>query len=365
MKKFRKIVNFKTISVLVLVILGLLIELLLWYKQSKLTEQHIARKWGYNSSAAQISCFFANITNVTEDDIIGFEHELDNALLQASIETTSQNPGARLWADAYSSEGKLYVNYNKNDIELNAFGVGGDYFYFHSMKLIDGSYFQSSDMNHDYCVIDKEAAWKLFGSPECVGMIVDISGQPFMVCGVVDNPKGKIYDEAGLDRGKIYISYDKFAELNGYAPINHYEIVMPNPVKQYAYNYVKEKIGVDEKEMEIVENNLRFNKLELLKHLKKLSYRAMNGKAIIYPYWENVVRVKEDEMAKLTLLQVILWGIALIIVIYMIVIWWKNRTYTFASLVRLLQDKYYDLNSAIYNKIKNNKFKNNKGGNYE
>lgn len=41
--------------------------------------------------------------------------------------------------------------------------------------------------------------------------------------------------------------------------INHYEIVMPNPVDEFAYGKVKEGIGIDEKNVEIVENSRRYS----------------------------------------------------------------------------------------------------------
>ncbi len=361
MKKFRKFINFKSISIVVLVVLMLLIELVLWFKESKLQDQFVADKWEVDTPVAQISCFFSNQSYISEDSIISFEHQLDDLLKTDSIALPpeKEGTGAKLWVDTYSGESKVDVVFDGNPVNLNALGVGGDYFYFHPGKLLGGCYFQGSDYNHDYCVLDKEAAWKLFGSTECVGLVVEIYGQPFMVSGVIENPKGKIYEDAGLDKGKIILSYDSLTKLTGNVLINHFEVVMPNPVKQYAYNLIEKNIGIDENEFEIVENSTRFDKLKLLQHLKVIPNRAMNKKAVIYPYWENVARVREDQMSELTLLQLILLICALIIFIIIVVIWWGNRTYTFGSLVQLLRDKYYDFSAYIYNKMRK------KGGKYE
>lgn len=351
MKKCKSFINIKTVSLVLLLLLGIIVELVLCYKQEKLTEQNVAKKWEFGVPSSQISCFFSTRAYLSQEDVLSFEHTLDTALKEASIENPSQNPGARLWIDTYSAEGSLTANYEKNSVNLTAYGVGGDYFFFHPLTLISGAYFQSSDINHDYCVLDKDAAWRLFGSTDVVGMIIDINDRPFLVSGVVENPKEKIYEKAGMDRGVIYVSFENLVSKDSVPLINHYEIVMPNPVKGYALNYVKENIGVNEKEVEVLENTTRFSKLTLLQHLKKLSTRAMNSKAVIYPYWENVARVKEDQMAKLLLFQVICYLGAMMIFVAIVVKWWGRRKFTSAVLIRILRDKYYDFTVKLYSRF--------------
>lgn len=315
---------------------------------NKMDHQNVAEKWGDKKEVSQVSAFFSNQSYVTDDTILTFEHNLDDALKNDSIEASSEN--ARLWIDSYSAEGKLNVNYDRVSASLNCYGIGGDYFYFHSLKLIQGSYFSGNDVITDYCVLDNEAAWRLFGSNDCIGMIVDINGSPYMVSGVVENPQASIYQKAGLITGNIYISYERFKGMNPNALINHYEIILPNPVEHYGYNKLKELIGVDENEMELVENSTRFTKLSLLKHLKQLPLRAMNSKAIIYPYWENVARVKEDTVSKLVLCEAIFFGIVLLIVISIIVNWWKHKTFDLQSTIGFIADKCYDISANIHEK---------------
>lgn len=357
MKKYKELINYKSIAIVVFLILGFILEIISSVMIRKLDHQNIAPKWGYLGNVAQVSAFFSNQAYVSEDTILNFEHSLDDALKTESIESASENAGARLWIDSYSAETKLNVTYDKINATLNAYGVGGDYFYFHSLKLVNGSYFSSNDVINDYCILDQEAAWKLFGSNNVVGMVVEIAGSPYLISGVVENPKQSIYNKAGLDAGNIYISYEKLASIQSGALINCFEIVLPNPVKQYGYTKVQSLLGVDEREMDLVENSNRFKKLSLLQHLKELPLRAMNGKAIIYPYWENVARVKEDTITKLVLCEVICFFIVLLIVISIIVQWWKNKPYDLSSILTAISDKCYDISANIHEKKRNKKHK--------
>jgi len=303
------------------------------------TEQRVDRRWDSEGGVAQVSCFFSPNAGITEDDLESFEHSLDNALKEASIEQESPNPGARLWADAYSADGTITLSTDRGSIDADALGIGGDFFLFHQPQLLSGSYFSGSDLMQDYVILDRDAAWQLFGSNDVTGMTVNIGGRPHMVIGVVERPAGKLYEAAGLDGTRVFVSYETLSAYGHSGGINHFEIVMPNPVKQYALNYVREKLGTPEREVEVLENSSRFQIGKRLRLLLDFGTRSMNGKAIIYPYWENVARGYEDILAMLTLFQMLFViypsGVALVF----IVIRWKNKTWTARTVLVALQDK--------------------------
>ncbi|MBQ7776519.1 MAG: ABC transporter permease [Lachnospiraceae bacterium] len=308
-----------------------------------LDTQQMDKRWSNTGGVSQISCFFSVNATVTKDRIEEFEHALDAALEEASIVSESTNTNARLWADAYSADGQISVESNLNKITVDAIGIGGDFFLFHPMQLLSGSYFSGNDLMQDYCILDQDAAWKLFGSNDVAGQVVYIGGVAHVVTGVVKQEEGKLYEAAGLDDSQIYVSYDtleKYGRNNG---INHFEIVMPNPVSGYALEYVKKAIGVTESELEVVENSTRFDTLNRIKHIGKLSSRAMNGKAIIYPYWENVARAYEDRVAVMMLFQLIFLVFPVIVISIVLVILWKRRTWTVKSVLLSLRDKIEDI----------------------
>ena len=316
-------------------------------------EQRIARRWSSEGGTAQVSCFFSPNAGVTQDSIESFEHSLDNALKEASIEQESPNPGARLWADAYSADGTITLSTDKGTVQADALGIGGDFFLFHQLRLLSGSYFSGNDLMHDYVILDRETAWQLFGSTDVAGMLVTISGRPHMVIGVVERPSGKLYEAAGLDGPRVFVSYETLSAYGNSGGINHFEIVMPNPVKQYALNYVREQLGSQEREVEVLENSTRYSIGKRLRLLLDFGTRSMNGKAIIYPYWENVARGYEDILALLTLFQMVFAVYPSGVLLVWIAIRWKKKTWTARTVVVAISDKLQRVGEKRREKRKN------------
>jgi len=301
--------------------------------------QEMSKRWSPDGEAAQVSCFFSVNAYITQDKILEFEHSIDSALKDAGVLQESENPGARLWADAYSADGKITVSTENGKVEADAIGIGGDFFLFHPEKLLYGAYFSGNDLMQDYCVIDEDAAWQLFGSPNVAGKTVYINGVPHIVTGVVQRADGILEKKAGLDSTVIYVSYQTLSEHGSCNGINHYEIVMPNPVSDFAYQFIEEKLGTDEKETEVVENSGRYSFLSELKVLRQFGARSMNAKAIIYPYWENVARGVEDILALITLFQLLFLTYAVIVALVLFVKWWKHKGWTIKEKLLGLKDK--------------------------
>lgn len=324
-------------------ILSFLVFLLLYGSTSRMSgsllTQQMADRWSEEKNAAQVSCFFSQNAGMDPDTIEMFRHTLDNALLEASITQDSPNAGARLWADAYSADGQITVTSDRGSVTADAIGIGGDFFLFHPLKLLYGAYFSESNLNQDYCILDEDSAWQLFGSNNVAGMTVYIGGTPHIVAGVVHREEGRLAEAAGLDSTVIYVSYSTLETYGRSNGINHYEIVMPNPVKSYAYNYVMENIGVSEKEVEIVENSARYDLIRRFQLLLTFGTRSMNGKAIIYPYWENIARGYEDIIALVTLFAALFFLYPAVLLTAFIIISWRHKTWTVKGIYLKLQDK--------------------------
>lgn len=323
------------LSFVVFIILLLIIRAL----GNSQAEQQMARRWSEDGGVAQVSCFFSVDADVDRDRIEEFEHSIDNALTEASVIQDSENPGARLWADAYSADGSVTVTRGNNTLEANAIGIGGDFFLFHPLRLISGSYFSGNDLMQDYCVIDEDAAWQLFGSSDVAGMIVYIGNIPHIVTGVVERPDGHLAKAAGLNSTLIYVSCQTLEELGQSNGINHYEIVMPDPVSHFAENFVRENLGSDPLKTEVIENSSRFSFPKRLRMITQFGVRSMNGKAIIYPYWENIARGYEDIIALITLFDMLFLLYALGVAIVLFVIWWRHKGWTVRGKMLILKDK--------------------------
>ncbi len=327
----------RMLSVVASLLLFVLLTVVSNVLAGKQEAQQMAKRWSEKPDVAQVSCFFSVNARVTEESLEEFSHSVDTKLQEASIVSESENENARMWADAYSANGQITVQSERESITVDALGIGGDFFLFHPLQLLSGSYFSGNDLMQDYCLLDQEAAWKLFGSNDIEGQVVYIGGRAHIVSGVIKHEEGKLYEKAGLDASQIYVSYETLSKYGMNNGINHYEIVMPNPVEGFAKGYVEERIGVSENEREIVENSNRYSLLNRMKHIGKLATRSMNGKAIIYPYWENVARAYEDILAVLMLFELLFIAYPVIIIVGALRYRWKHRTWTVKSVMARLR----------------------------
>ncbi len=309
------------------------------HRAGSLDTQDMAARWAANGRASQISCFFSRESGITADSIISFEHALDKALEEASIVSESENANARLWADAYSAMGKITIQSNRASMEVQAVGIGGDFFLFHPLKLQSGSYFSGNDVMKDYVILDEDAAWQLFGSNDIAGQYITIRGVPHIVAGVIEREEGRLAKAAGLQSSVAYVSYETLSEYGTDYGLNTYEIVMPNPVSGYAKQYVAEHIGVAENEVEIVENSTRYRLSSLFKLLMQFGTRSMNGKAIIYPYWENIARGNEDILGLLLIFALLFFLYPAVLLLIVLIRAWKRRTWTARSVWLSIRDK--------------------------
>lgn len=302
--------------------------------KSGLNDQNAAARWSDEEDAAQISCFFTEGTEVDKNSIMTFEHQLDSALQEASI--VAPNESARLWSDAYSAQGKVTLNSGKISLEADAVGIGGDFFQFHPVRLLKGAYFSGNDLMHDQVILDEDAAWQLFGSNDVTGMEIRIGGIPHYISGVIQREEGRFHEAAGLDKTVVYLSYESLEAYGTTQGIDTYEIVMPNPVRGFAYSKVKEKFGIDENGMWVVDNTARFGLKQLFTVISEFGLRSMNNHAINYPYWENVARGWEDVLAVVLVLQTICILTPALIILTAIVVLWKRKAWTWKDVLHAL-----------------------------
>lgn len=308
--------------------------------ERSLPEQNAAERWSSEGDASQVSCFFSADAHMTEDRLIGFQYSIDSAIKDAGVTLQSENPGARLWADAYSADGTISVSSDRASLNnAQAIGIGGDFFLFHPLKLVSGSYFSGGSADKNYCVIDEDAAWQLFGSNNVAGMTVFIGGYPHIVTGVVERPGGRLAEAAGLNSTLVYVSYETLSTLGRCNNINHYEIVMPNPVSGFAYDYVKKNLGSNEENTAVIENTARFSFVNKVKLIGTFGTRSMNSKAIIYPYWENIARGYEDILLLMTVFELLFILYPAVLVLAVIVFWWRHKGWTMRDVYLKVKDK--------------------------
>lgn len=342
-KTFLSGLTLKQIILSSVTVLSLLLFLILtlWSDQmvEGLIDQQAAKRWDAEGKSAHVSCFLSERASLDEMAIVGFEHQLEQQLKEVlSAEEYSEENDRRLIADAYSSQGRITVVSEKGTLEAAAVGVGGDFFLFHPLTLVSGGYFSGDNLMQDYIILDEDAAWQLFGSSDIAGQSVMIGGVPHFVSGVVKRQTGRFAEKAGLDKTIVYLSYESLTAYGEGGAINTYEVLAPNPVKNFVYTAVKEKLGIDESDMIVVENSSRYSIESLIPVILDFGTRSMQDSGVRLPYWENIGRGAEDVKALALLGQGIFLLIPTVIVAVFLIIKWKNRNFTWKDVGNYLVD---------------------------
>lgn len=303
---------------------------------------YAAEKWDNSGGYSQISCFLSDSSGLNTDNITGLTSSFMTSL--QNISTEQQEEGQKLIPQAYSaSAGQVTVKSDKttgkSEAELTA--VGGDFFLFRDFTLVDGSYFSDSDIMQDGAVIDRSLSWALYGSDKTTGMSIYINDIKFYIAGVIDDPQDKLEKRTAGDTPRAYVSYEATSllslndkkssgdpdssepEAEGIKKISCFECLMPNPVKNFAYNTVKEAFESSYPKMyRIVDNSSRFEPSVRAKAFKKLSNYAISDSSAVYPYWENASRIAEFKLSniyfyrRLTYIIPILTGLWLLVILY-------------------------------------------------
>lgn len=372
---------------------------------SGLPDQLGADRWSDEMRMAQVSLFLTQDQKITEDDIKRFEYVLERKLLDAGVSDSAdgkedalsgpkiidtigidemytspklsneEDDGiGNLYTVAYCAQGTATLSFEGRILEnAAAIGVGGDFFIFHPLTLVSGAYFDGDDYMKDKVVIDEDTAWQLFGSTDIIGQSVLISGVPHYITGVVKKETGKLYEAAGLSKSYVYMSYDSLSRygkiLSGVVEskkisedgamasvggINCVEVLCPNPVNGLALKISKESLVSDDSVVVAIDNTDRFSAFSLFAVLKSFFTRSMWGKAIFYPYWENVARGYEDILALILLVRSIALLIVVIIATIAIINLYRHKKWTVRGIVKYLSDKKYDL-EAEYKQKKDKK----------
>lgn len=282
-----------------------------------LPDQLAARRWDGKGSS-QISAFFAQ----GEGDIPGRIYSLTAAVDQAMQDASLTAPEeGRLWYCAYSTEQNMYARTERDSTTLRVSVIGGEYFLIHQPDLLCGSYLMPGGENAGYVFLDEQAAWKLFGAINVVGMPVTLGDGEYIVCGVGAVPSGTVYDEAYGQTPRAYILFDS-PSASSVREISVYEAVLPNPVDGFALD-VFEKNFTAGGEYTVVENSRRFTVSALWDYITHMDTLGVRTSPVTYPWWENVAQVAQYRCAALLIAEIVLYALALLLCLTWCGIAWK------------------------------------------
>jgi len=266
--------------------------------------QQVAKAWAGQSGErfVQLSVFLPESSSFDVNSIMSTRASINTSLLTASLDTGS---GRSLFADAWAAYGTVSILSDRGrPTNASVIGVGGDFFMFHPMQLKHGSYLSPNDIMKDLVVLDEELAWRLFGATHVAGADVVINGKPFIVAGVISRESDFASVAAYTDGEGLYMSYETLdAMMPGGARIASYEIVMPNPVSNFALNIISDLFKQDG--VHIVQNTDRFSVANQLSIISSFGERSIRDDTTAFPYWENAARFAEDRLALFLLLSIL------------------------------------------------------------
>lgn len=332
------------------------IRLYMSSRMSELHDQNAAARWTPGGGSAQISCFFKQDANVTGDRIKELLYNLDNALTEASIEANEE--GAVRINYCYSTIGTVSLSAGTRTVTLPAIGCGGDFFLFHPVQLVSGSFFSDDMLMQDAVILDENSAWQLFGGNNIAGQTVYIDSVPHFVAGVIRSETGHLAEAAGLNGSMVYLTFDSMSRYGtGFrtgtmsgegtgsesAAMQTLELLMPEPVKGFAKQLVTEKMGVSAESMIVVDNSRRFSYPSLYAVATSFGTRSMQPSQTAYPYWENLARGWEDVLALCFVFQIVFLAAAVILLTEMIVNGYRHKKWTAAGLYESSRIFVYDL----------------------
>lgn len=276
---------------------------------------YAAERWknGSKIDYGQISCFFSKEAGFDINKV----EELKNDYL-AELSKASVNPeeNQRLVACAYSTpvgSGTMSGD-GLGTSETDITAVGGDFFLFRNFRLRTGAFFNDNDLMKNGAVIDRQAAWNLYGSDDIIGKNIYINNVKLFVMGVIDFPDTKAEKSCIGKTPKAYITYDAagliFGGDNGgfggeggnskLTRVTCCEVISPDPVENFSYTVVKKKYiekGTYSGKLSIVNNAKRFEPKTRFKALKNLEDVVVTKEDVIYPYWENASRITDIKLS--------------------------------------------------------------------
>ena len=275
---------------------------------SSLDSQKAALRWSADDEPyTQTSLFLENADGFTMPNIYETRAEIVNELSNNAIKGNIINlpDGSvmeigRLWADAYSGAAVMYTSTETvSSVETNVIFTGGDYFLFHPLILVSGSYYSDTDLMKDRVVIDEFLAWQLYGAADITGMRIKVNGEVFYIAGVVKQEQGNAVAEVYGDRPRLYMPYESALKINEFYRITCYEACLPNPVEGLGYGIFKDVTVKDEFRSITVENSARFSLKSLWGIISSYDKSSVKTNAVVLPYFENAARIIESRAALL------------------------------------------------------------------
>lgn len=301
-----------------------------------------AQRWRSEDSAVpftQLAVYYDSNSSFSLNDV-----RLRRMNIEKKLEENAIKPpeGASAIIDAYSGETSLSVRTERGSIYAAATACGGDFFFFHPLKLLHGDYFTEDDLTAHSVILDEYAAWQLFGAIEVAGMDVTIGNQLFRVAGVCAKPEDELQALTWGETPRIFVNYIGLRMTSNFDRATTYEIVMPDPIDNFAMNVIRDQFSVSDRSNNAVlfDYSTRFSFETLAAQAPDFFLRSIREDRVLPPFWENVARVAESKAIVLALLGSIAGIAALICAVASVSLWFVIHPIRITDIYLFFNDKY-------------------------
>lgn len=322
-----------------------------WNLIGGLSMQNPGKRWSADGAeSGYAAAYMSEDEGINLESIMSFKDKYRSVMLEDSLEISGTS---RHYIDAYSCEGRLEVSQDigKTKYMVNVTAVGGDFFYFHPMELLCGSYISDGDLMHDRIVIDENTAWNLYGSSDIEGKACVIDGKYYYIAGVVRADDSKASEKTYGTRSRIFMHYDEYSGTGeNVKPITAYEMIYPELLSGKAVKVLQSLFGIEENtdhvegavvedapSIEVVDMNRRFGFAALVNVIGQYGERSSKTNRIMYPFWENECRMVEDYAAAAVAVVILFAAIAAITLIPTIVHIYKYSVCAAGKLIKKIK----------------------------
>lgn len=255
----------------------------------ELYEYKSSDNWGAEAHS-HIAAYMSSDAGFSYESMMMVKYGLESDYKVDSIDTSYSR---------YSASGEKRITLvpmsGPRTSNCEAIIYAGDYFTFHKPKLLEGAYPMVDAVHTDSILIDELAAWQIFGTKSnVVGLEVNFDGYTYIVCGVVEVPKG-IYTEVYGDRARVYVSSESTALRGKRNVFTTFEAMIPDPISNYAHTAVKE--GLSSYSPEVIDIDKRFSGKELEKLRDSRTKLLIGANEIEYSFNEKAMLLLSHKAA--------------------------------------------------------------------
>lgn len=199
--------------------------------------------------------------------------------LQASFPTEDIPP----FVTAYGAKSSGLAVYAHRRAEAELWSVSRDFFTLHAFSMAEGGPGTFADTGSE-AVLNEAAAFALFGSSDCIGEDIQISGLGWRVIAVIREPDGAANEAAFGTAPRIFLP------IADNDPVTFYEAILPEYYTGYAAQSLQNATG-----QTVTTSTGRFRLSRLWEQVKDF-FRSPPEQTPSLPPWEQAARLAERKL---------------------------------------------------------------------